>query len=640
MSIPYRNDIDGLRAIAVISILLFHADSDLLPGGFVGVDVFFVISGYLITSLIKKQLTETGFSFRQFYLRRIRRLLPSLVLVMLVTWCAGFLFLSDTQFVELAETALSSTFFTSNWYFLSKSNYFDSALETNALLHTWSLSIEEQFYLLWPMALVVLHRVFKNNLKPQSAIITLLLFSSFMLGLYQINYSGLQNAFFNTIGRIWELFCGGLVALTLSRTVISSIVAELMRIVGLGCLFLAFFTYQKAMVFPGVSALLPVIGTCLLLLASNSKQGLFYKVLTLTPVRFTGSISYSLYLWHWPLLVYANIVWSSPTNTETLVILLVAVLLAIISTRYLENPVRYKKVLQSNAQLLAASGSAMLMLTLLILSTILFKGFPERWNYQNVDIQSVKYDFTDAFNVGSCFVDERHDVSVLYNSGCLRPVEGKKNMLIIGDSFAAQLMPGLEYHFPEIHFNQATASSCRALHGFAAKFNNKKWPCGSLNRLVFSRSFLAAQEYSAIILVSDWQYRDAGTHDGYALLKTIRRLETETDVPIIVLGNTPVYKRDTTIALRSHLLTGYTVNDNLRFRDGLLEMEQFNINNIEPSVFISLLDDFCKNNVCPILTPNKKMVNFGHHLTEWGAIEIIGASKNKFNNIFMLLENY
>ncbi len=199
----YRFDIDGLRAIAVISILLFHANLFGVTGGFIGVDIFFVISGYLITSLIQKELVNNSFSLKLFYLRRIRRLFPALALVLLVTWLGGFLLLSDESFKELAKTALCSLFFVSNWYFLRQSNYFDSVLEMNALLHTWSLSIEEQYYLVWPFILIFLHSVFKSNIKLQSGLIILFLMASLTLSIYLVYFGLEKSAFFNTLGRFW-----------------------------------------------------------------------------------------------------------------------------------------------------------------------------------------------------------------------------------------------------------------------------------------------------------------------------------------------------------------------------------------------------------------------------------------------------
>ena len=427
--------------------------------------------------------------------------------------------------------------------------------------------------------------------------------------------------------------------MTLSNVTISKTQAVSMRLTGFSSILVALFLYKKTTELPGVAALLPVLGTCLLLFSSNSRQDIIYKALTLTPVRFVGNISYSLYLWHWPLLVFARLMWSDLTRLDTVIALLIAVVLAMMTTYSFENPIRDRKILKSNHALLIVSGFTLLLIFVMMLSTVGLKGMPWRWNHKDLDLQSIQYDFDDAFDVGHCFIDERHTLSVLLDASCLKPQQGKVNVLIIGDSFAAHLMPGLKYHFPEIHFNQATASACRALHGFGDRNFRKNWPCPNLNQLLFSESFLANQKYSAIVLASDWQYGYDGKLDGLALLETTNYLKKITGIPVIVLGNTPVYKRNTNIILRSHTLSGYSVNNSLIFRDGLLEMETFNKNKIKSATFISMLDQFCDDSDCPVLTEDNKRVHFGIHLTEWGAIEVIGAVKNKLNTAFSSLNS-
>ena len=444
------------------------------------------------------------------------------------------------------------------------------------------------------------------------------------------------------MGRFWELLTGGLVAVALSNIVISNMVAVSMRLTGLIFISLAMLMYEKTTGFPGIAAVLPVLGACLLLFASNSKKDVIYKALAFAPVRFMGKISYSLYLWHWPLLVYARIMWPNLTGLQTGIVLLIAVLLATVTTYGLENPVRFKKILKSNVSFLATMGFVLSLVLVPVLLTVSLKGIPARWDYKGIDLQSIEYNFDDAFNVGSCFIDDRHTLAVLLNAGCLKPKSGKANVLIVGDSFAAHLMPGLEHHFPKINFNQATASACRALQGFGDRHFRKKWPCPDLNRLVFSKPFLTHQKYSAIVLASDWQYGYDGKLDGPALLETISYIETLTDIPVIVLGNTPVYKSNTHIKLRSHVISGYSMNDPLIFREGLLEMEAYYRKEIHSKfnsvTFVSMLESFCVDTTCPILTEDKKMIHFGIHLTEWGAIEVIGAARAKLYSVFSSLE--
>ena len=626
MSIPYRADIDGLRAIAVIAVLLFHAKLAGFSGGFAGVDVFFVISGYLITSLIKKEIEAGSFSIRQFYCRRIRRLSPSLIVVLLFSWCAGFMLFNDVQFVEFGKTLGASAAFVSNWYFLANSNYFDAALETNSLLHTWSLSIEEQYYLVWPLALMVMHRFSKRWPYIQTFCVVLLITCSFIFSVWLVRHSQEQMAFFNTFGRFWELLIGALIAVnSVNGARLPNIAKIALRLFGLTCIISSFFIYDKNTGFPGFAALLPVLGTALVLLVDNS-GGPIYRFLTIAPMRFVGKISYSLYLWHWPLLVYANIIWPQRSWFETVIILLVSIILATATTYLIENPIRYKRILSTNKLILSFGGATTAALALVATITVLSHGVPQRWEYKNIDLRSVHYSFREAYHVGTCFIDNRHKVADLLTAKCLEPQADSNNVLIIGDSFAAHLMPGLEHHFPDIHFNQGTATACRGLYDFPSKRDHGDWPCPELNHLLFDE-FIEKAEYDAILLVSDWQYGRKGRGDGPRLLMTIDYIKSKTDTPIVVLGNSPVYINSTDIALRSHIFLNKAVNTKLDFRPKLLDMDAYSKKNIKRAKFISLIDNFCPDLKCPIVTGAGKMVHSGTHLTEWGAIDIIGSSK-------------
>lgn len=638
MSFPYRSDIDGLRAIAIIGVLFFHADVFGFSGGYIGVDVFFVISGFLITLLIQKDLLNNSFSIKGFYLRRLRRLAPSLLVVLLTTWLTGYLALSDEEFIELGKTILSSLAFVSNWYFLTNSNYFDPSLETFALLHTWSLSIEEQYYVFWPLILVIMHKAFADKTSKRTAMVSVLLLASLGLSVWLINNSSPQNAFFHTLGRVWELLAGALVALSHGQFKLSRYAATGFRLAGLICIIPLMFIYTDKTSFPGLAAILPVLGTSLLLAATVRPEGLIYRVLTLFPVQYFGKISYSLYLWHWPILVFSKIFWPSLSLLATLSLLIIAVILASLTTHLIENPIRFQKRWPTNKALITKTLLGSVLIAFLGIYSVLSKGVPQRWNYETINLHSVQYNFDKAFDVGRCFIDDRHKLTDLIDGGCLVPQKGKTNILVIGDSFAAHIMPGLRHHFPDVHFNQATGSACRGVKDFIDPNNTwdwAEWKCPELNDYIFT-DVVKNTNYDAILLASDWQFGEgnmAGKIDGPKLIATINFLKQVSEAPIIVLGNTPVYQSGTKIGLRSHTLTGHRTSTSLSFRKALLEMDAFNEEHLHGAHFVSLLENFCVEQTCPLVTSGGNMVHFGIHLTEWGAIEIIGAAKQDLAKI-------
>lgn len=303
----YRPDIDGLRAIAVLSVVGFHAFPYWIPGGFIGVDVFFVISGFLISTIIYKGLEAGTFSFADFYARRIRRIFPALVLVLLASLCFGWFALLADEYTQLGKHVAAGAGFVANLVFWSEAGYFDSSAETKPLLHLWSLGIEEQFYILWPLLLWLGWKC-KLNL----GLITVALAAAS----FALNVHGLQAdpvaTFFSPQTRFWELLCGGLLAwATLYKPGIYDYVGRLqatvLGLLGLGLLASGFWIIHQDFGFPGAWALLPVAGTVMIIVAGPDAWP--NKALLSNRVAvWIGLISYPLYLWHWPLLTFARIV--------------------------------------------------------------------------------------------------------------------------------------------------------------------------------------------------------------------------------------------------------------------------------------------------------------------------------------------
>jgi peptidoglycan/LPS O-acetylase OafA/YrhL len=349
----YRPAVDGLRGVAVLAVLGFHAFPETVSGGYVGVDVFFVISGFLITSIIARQLMHADFSFADFYWRRVRRLFPALILVLATTLALGWFLLLPNEFKQLGKHATAAAAFLANFALWRESGYFDTAAEFKPLLHLWSLGIEEQFYLVWPAVLVVLW-------KRKSAllvILSILVLGSFVLSVGLSQAAPVAN-FYWPVSRFWELGAGCLLALVMERSKRAVASGNLLPLTGLVLILASLVAFDPTTPFPGWPALLPVTGS-LLILATPGESWFQRKVLGSRPLVWTGLISYALYLWHWPLLSFLNILAAGlPPLALRWLALGLSFLLAWLTYRYIELPIRRHKELRFNLRLAAAAAIA------------------------------------------------------------------------------------------------------------------------------------------------------------------------------------------------------------------------------------------------------------------------------------------
>jgi peptidoglycan/LPS O-acetylase OafA/YrhL len=334
----YRPDIDGLRAIAVLSVVIFHAFPEYLGGGFIGVDVFFVISGFLITSLILREQKEQRFSLRHFYAKRIRRIFPALSLVLGFGLVAGWICLNFMEYKQLTKHTGSSAIFITNFMLLREAGYFDNAADTKPMLHLWSLAIEEQFYLAWPLVLMF----FKRLLRWLLPVLIVLLLSSFAYSLSLVFKGNLDLDFYSPLSRSWELFLGASLAFGMSRQVaVSTPSRNMAGYVGLILVVMSACFLDKSMPFPGYWALPPTLGAALILFA-GMQSNLNRVLLASRPLVSIGLISYPLYLWHWPLLSFARILESqTPGLGLRLFLVLSSFVFAWLTYQFVEKPIRY-----------------------------------------------------------------------------------------------------------------------------------------------------------------------------------------------------------------------------------------------------------------------------------------------------------
>jgi peptidoglycan/LPS O-acetylase OafA/YrhL len=383
-SLTYRSDIDGLRAIAVLAVVAFHASPHRLPGGFIGVDIFFVISGFLITSILKKANEEESFSLISFYQRRIKRIFPALLIVLAGSAIFGYLTLFPNEFAQLGKHISGGVSFISNFVLYSESGYFESSSDLKPLLHLWSLGIEEQYYIFFP---VILFLAYWRKVNPLRMIVGLTVLS-FALSIYARNNLPFADGFYLPWFRFWEIGVGAILAYAQPPLHKKKIFQEVSSYAGILFITLAVLLINPASRFPGYLALLPTTGAALLLLSPRSYFN--RSILSHPAVVYIGLISYPLYLWHWPALSFLHIFEETSPGARSLAVAL-SFILAILTYEFVEKKV--KKVR------LAAAWKPLCALSLtLFFSGLLFINSikPRMANWDKVNISEIVEDWEDV----------------------------------------------------------------------------------------------------------------------------------------------------------------------------------------------------------------------------------------------------
>ncbi|MDQ0322871.1 peptidoglycan/LPS O-acetylase OafA/YrhL [Pararhizobium capsulatum DSM 1112] len=442
--LEYRPDLDGLRAIAILPVLFFHADLAWFQGGFVGVDVFFVLSGFFMARIILADLERGDFSFWQFYLRRIRRILPALFTMIATTAAVAWFLLMPKEFVYFAESVKAAAIFTSNILFRRESGYFDIAAEMKPLLHTWSLSIEEQFYILFPISLFAAHRFARKHM---AAILLAVLLVSLAASSWEV-FRSPEKAFYLLQFRIWELLTGSLVALV-PRPNYPAALSKYLSLLGIGGILLAVFLYSSDIPFPGLYAALPCFSTALVIHARCS-DGLPAVILNNRASIAIGRISYSLYLWHWPLIVFVRFaVGHDLTIVNSLQVIAVSFGLAYLSWRFIEQPARYGVWASSRTVIFGLSSSAVLASVVFGITVKNLEGIPQRLPQDVYQLYAATYDKSPFFSE-ACFADSDgkglSPDAIRAGKLCTMGTGDKEKIqfLVWGDSHAAAIAPAID----------------------------------------------------------------------------------------------------------------------------------------------------------------------------------------------------
>ena len=526
----YRPDIDGLRAVAVLVVVLFHAGLG-FPGGYVGVDVFFVISGFLITSLIWKDLQLGRFTLAHFWERRARRILPALLLVSMATLIAGWFLLMAPDFASLGKSAAYQAVFGANVYYWLHANYFSAPAEQQPLLHTWSLAVEEQFYMVVPLLFMWLFRV---PLLRRRAVAFAVLALGLVCGLALSTYAVAKHpiaAFYLLPFRAWELALGSLLALIpASRFEPRRICSETLAILGLGLILSPALLYQKETPFPGLAAIPPCVGTALIIWSNLPSPTLVGKMLSWRPVVFVGLISYSLYLWHWPLLAFSKYWALQPLPLGYRVALVVVALaLAIASWRFVETPMRQRRLCSSRKSIFAFAGIG--LTTLLLTGTFVTaqRGVPQRLPKRVALYSEALSERPNLYELNTKDILD----------GNLVPFGSETKgapvrVLVWGDSHAKAALPAFDVLCRErgISGRAATHSSTTPVLGYYNDFSASAYGLGReslrFNEAVFD--YIRSNKIPDVVLIANWsslppQPRDAnsvGLQRG--LISTVRRL--------------------------------------------------------------------------------------------------------------------
>lgn len=434
-SVGYRREIDGLRAVAVLPVILFHAGFNSFGGGFIGVDIFFVISGYLITGIIWSDLERERFSLRRFYERRARRILPALFLVLAVCLPLSWLTLPPDETIDLAYSALATLFFVSNFYFYSQAGYFAPNADTLPLQHTWSLAVEEQFYLFYPLLLLALYR--SHSVRKVVAVLAIVALASFALCEWGHRWAPEAN-FYLAPFRTWELMVGSICSFAEKRVRISG--NSIFGTVGLSLIFLGFALINKSTPFPSGATMLPVLGTALVILYARAGT-IPGRLLSLSPFVGLGLISYSAYLWHKPLFAFANDHAIKPIDTPaTLALIALALMFACATWYFIERPFRRGfRTERAQGQIRWIAGTP-IALTCAYGVALWTGGFQERFDQRR--LLAFETERKLAPETVSCKVDYEPVEPLACHLGSANTATVR--IAVIGDSHASALFPALQ----------------------------------------------------------------------------------------------------------------------------------------------------------------------------------------------------
>lgn len=548
MPLQYRPDIDGLRAVAVILVVLFHFGVKGFSGGYIGVDVFFVISGFLITSLIHDEIVQGRFSFARFYERRIRRIIPALFVVVAASFIAGWFILLPWDYDNFARSALATVTFVSNiWFWHETEDYFSRAGEYAPLLHTWSLAVEEQFYIVFPPLLILLARL----LRPRRlmALVAAICAVSFVYSAFLVAHQP-EAAFFLSPGRAWELGLGALLALGLAPRLGNDWLREALAVAGLAAIVAAAVLFRHGTPFPGYAALAPCLGAAALIHTGvrgpGQRQTWVARTLSLRPVVFVGLISYSLYLWHWPILVFLRHVFADPVLPARVTLLAAGAsgAAAVLSWLFVERPLRARGRIRRR-EVFVAWGAASVVIGCLALSICLTDGMRGRAMSPAALVADAATRDRNP-RTDECF--EADPKAGLCTFGAAD--KAKADLLFWGDSHANSLLPGMDVAARAINRSGVFAAlgGCPPLLDFMSDDGDAALKCKRFNDAVMAE-LKNRGDIRTVVLTARWvayvegkgrnkEAADPAASFQSAVMRTVETIRAS-GRSVLILGDVP-----------------------------------------------------------------------------------------------------
>ncbi len=514
----YLPFIDGLRAIAVLGVLCFHFNLGPVQGGYVGVDVFFVISGYLISGLIQQRLRLGTFSFAEFYERRARRILPPLLVTCALSSIAALILLVPHDLREFGKSLKGAIFFFANVVFAQATGYFADPVSTRPLLHTWSLAVEEQFYFLLPPLLYVMHRGAGKARSTSLLCIALLCVLSFALSVLLVQRNP-ERAFYLLPARGWELLLGSVVALWPRLTVLPRPLAEAGAWLGAAAIAVAYMMYDRSTRFPGVAALLPCLGAAVLIAANVAQPTRLGRLLASRSLVAVGLVSYGLYLYHWPVIAFARYALDREMHPlEACAALALIAVLSVLSYRCIETPVRTGTVLAGRRQVFGAAAGGLITLGGLGIVMVNADGFPQRFSGAALQYAAGK---RDTWDWARCMPPvDRIDASSVCKLG---PDGAQPQFLVWGDSHADALMPGIDAaakRFGTPGWFVAYSRCPALLHAAPVRRAVDDHPCERIGDSVLA--LIRTNRLRKVLLVSRWDsYIDGWERGGSETLQDL-----------------------------------------------------------------------------------------------------------------------
>ncbi|MCG6924982.1 MAG: acyltransferase [Acidobacteria bacterium] len=636
----YRPDVDGLRAIAVLLVLFHHLDVAGMSGGYVGVDVFFVISGFLITRIIHSEIREGRFTLAGFYVRRVRRILPVLGVVVAATTAAAAFLVPVSQLEEMAGSVVAVALFVSNVFFWRHTDYFSVAADLKPLLHMWSLSVEEQYYLLFPLFMVAVRRLSTRRLVAALGVLTALSLAICV----SLSQSHPVAAFYLAHARAWELLLGGLLAVQTFPAPSSRLVGSVLSTLGLVMVFSSAFLLTRSSVFPGWNALSPCVGTLLIIHGGSVGGTTVGWLLSVPAVRYIGRISYSLYLWHWPALVVvrSNVV-GELTVGHKLLVLATTFLLSALSYRYVETPFRRGVLITEANFRRVALGST---LGMLLVGGALYGYFASSGYNEQRRIAETQTAHLET--IESCFRTPPSPASLAACS--FGSLEATRTFLLWGDSHGSAVLPAFEAFARENGWRgiQAVSEGCPPLFDVFRRDApaRRLGMCdGQFGHNV--RAYLEEHRVDAVVLVARWSLYERGwvkngrlqegthflsdeTTEGAdaassaivlerAIRRSTRELTEDLGIPVIVVAQAPELPRaPNATRLQSDPVLRTTYLAQQAFANAVFHELDSN----ERVRFLDPVDVFCDRRECPTVDAGIPMYQDDNHLSYWGAMRL------------------